>query len=277
MGRKIWENGYTPLETTEPATDEDIRAFMRKKYFEQKWLDRALLQSHKEEVRALIAKSFTEDGLPIVTKKSNTKKMLPGFSRLPLIADNEMNIMHDDEDEEEEEVYKAPSPLNRPTSQSMSHPLDTAPQQLEAYETMDRTSVDSQRSGTSTSSSGSIYSNTSQSDMRYSGNNTNSWKYMSSNPLSMGYTNNTIPVVSQKQHLKLTEPYVPNEQIFMEQAQEHSYQPNPYYTSVPINNEHIAPTYHSARDLQQVHLQIKKENLGNKPANFILLLVISFN
>lgn len=94
---KIWLSNYSTHDAPEPEADADVRAFMRQKYYENKWLDRALLQSHKEEVRSLIAKSFTEDGLPIVTKSRT--RMIPGFSRVPLIADNEMNIMHDDEDE----------------------------------------------------------------------------------------------------------------------------------------------------------------------------------
>lgn len=71
---------------------------MRQKYYESKWLDRALLQTHKDKVRSMLAKQFTEDGLPIVTKSRT--RIISGFSRVPLIADSEMNIMKDDDDED---------------------------------------------------------------------------------------------------------------------------------------------------------------------------------
>lgn len=91
---------------------------MRQKYFENKWLDHALLQSHKDKVRTMLAKQFTEDGLPIVTKSRS--KMVSGFSRIPLIADNEMNFMKDDN---EEEIH-VESPVNASTP---SAPIDTSP------------------------------------------------------------------------------------------------------------------------------------------------------
>lgn len=100
MAVKIWLSNYSTHDAPEPESDDDVRAFMRQKYYENKWLDRALLLSHKEKVRTLLAKQFTEDGLPIVTKPRT--KLLSGFSRVPLIADNEMNIMKDDDEDEEE-------------------------------------------------------------------------------------------------------------------------------------------------------------------------------
>ncbi|GAA5797034.1 hypothetical protein HPULCUR_002412 [Helicostylum pulchrum] len=95
---KIWLSNYSTHDSPEPESDDDVRAFMRQKYYESKWLDRALLQTHKDKVRSLLAKQFTEDGLPIVTKSRT--KIVSGFSRVPLIADSEMNIMKDDDDEE---------------------------------------------------------------------------------------------------------------------------------------------------------------------------------
>ncbi|KAI8081128.1 hypothetical protein BDF21DRAFT_418443 [Thamnidium elegans] len=114
---KIWLSNYSTHDSPEPESDDDVRAFMRQKYFENKWLDRALLQSHKDKVRSLLAKQFTEDGLPIVTKSRT--KIVSGFSRVPLIADSEMNIMKDDDDDDEEYVESScisvsipPAPVN---------------------------------------------------------------------------------------------------------------------------------------------------------------------
>ncbi|KAI7889700.1 uncharacterized protein EV154DRAFT_272040 [Mucor mucedo] len=92
MAIKIWLSNYSTHDAPEPESDDDIRAFMRQKYYENKWLDRALLLSHKEKVRALLAKQFTEDGLPIVTKPRT--KLLSGFSRVPLIAVQNLFPIH---------------------------------------------------------------------------------------------------------------------------------------------------------------------------------------
>lgn len=258
---------------------------MREKYQEQKWLDRALLQSHKEEVRDLIAKSFNEDGLPIVTKKADKKKIAPGFSRLPLIADSEMNIM-DDEDEEEEEENNgyesrvtnmnilpnfsmvhtmipsatASTPLPNATfcetdRISVSHnnePSSTTSSNLpnrSSYE-MNRMSTETNRSGFSTSS-GSVYSNSSNynntSDNRYSGNS-NDWKNQDVTQSASNYSNSSmVPEFSTNHHLKLTEPYVPNQSIVNNQNQYPSYQQYPVttlsLTSISANQPNSNMTY----------------------------------
>lgn len=107
---KIWLSNYSTHDAPEPESDDDIRAFMRQKYFENKWLDCTLLQAHKEKVRTLLAKQFTEDGLPIVTKSRT--KIVSGFARVPLIADSEMNIIKDDDEDEDldqDHVVASPS------------------------------------------------------------------------------------------------------------------------------------------------------------------------
>ncbi|CEP11231.1 hypothetical protein [Parasitella parasitica] len=100
---KIWLSNYSTHDALEAESDADVRAFMKQKYYEFKWLDRALLQSHTEQVRALIAKSFTEDGLPIVTKSRT--RIVPGFARVPLIGSiggsaSVMNTMPGDDDDD---------------------------------------------------------------------------------------------------------------------------------------------------------------------------------
>jgi hypothetical protein len=185
---KIWLSNYSTHDAPEPEADGDVRAFMKQKYYECKWLDRALLQSHKEEVRSLIAKSFTEDGLPIVTKSRT--RMIPGFSRVPLIADNEMNIMHDDEEEENVEfsalqqseavVSSAVVPeysVSQSQSQSQPQPQPQPHHQPQfqfhnasaypMYPTSPvcRTSMDSINSYSSSSQGGSVYSNRESQDM----------------------------------------------------------------------------------------------------------------
>lgn len=98
---KIWLSNYSAHHASEPESDDDIRAFMRQKYYENKWLDHALLISHQEKVRLLLAKQFTGDGLPIVTKSRT--RLVSGFARVPLVADNDMNIMKGDQADDDDE------------------------------------------------------------------------------------------------------------------------------------------------------------------------------
>lgn len=177
---KIWLSNYSTHDAPEPEADADVRAFMKQKYYECKWLDRALLQSHKQEVRALIAKSFTEDGLPIVTKSRT--RLIPGFSRVPLIADNEMNVMQDDEEEDLETsviqgdsvipppiavpVYAVPPPPSQVQPQYQHHSAAS----ITAYpmpptSPVYRTSMDSINSYSSSSQGGSIYNYRSSQEM----------------------------------------------------------------------------------------------------------------
>ncbi|KAL7312172.1 hypothetical protein PS15m_007967 [Mucor circinelloides] len=177
---KIWLSNYSTHDAPEPEADADVRAFMKQKYYECKWLDRALLQSHKAEVRALIAKSFTEDGLPIVTKSRT--RMIPGFSRVPLIADSEMNVMQDDEDQDIETSviqndavipppivvpgYTVPSVAPQVQNQ-YQHPTTASATAYPMSPTSPvcRTSMDSINSYSSSSQGGSIYNYRSSQEM----------------------------------------------------------------------------------------------------------------
>lgn len=174
---KIWLSNYSTHDAPEPEADADVRAFMKQKYYECKWLDRALLQSHKEEVRALIAKSFTEDGLPIVTKSRT--RMIPGFSRVPLIADSEMNVMQDDEEEDMETSAIQNDPVIPPPIVVPQYAISQPPAQIQppyqhhvaaAYpmsptSPVCRTSMDSINSYSSSSQGGSIYNYRSSQEM----------------------------------------------------------------------------------------------------------------
>ncbi|KAK4511727.1 60S ribosomal protein L28 [Mucor velutinosus] len=174
---KIWLSNYSTHDAPEPEVDADVRAFMKQKYYECKWLDRALLQSHKEEVRVLIAKSFTEDGLPIVTKSRT--RIIPGFSRVPLIADSEMNVMQDDEEGMDTSViqndsvipppivmpgYAVPAPLPQVQPQ-YQHQAAVAAYPISSASPVCRTSMDSINSYLSSSQGGSIYNYRSSQDM----------------------------------------------------------------------------------------------------------------
>lgn len=131
VARKIWLSNYSTPNSPEPESDDDVRAFMRQKYYENKWLDRNLLLSHNQQIRHLISQSFTEDGQPI---KPSTK-----------LATNSSGIV--------------------PTN-SFSQPLQlpkipVSPTTTISFERK-RTSIDSQRSSISSSSEkypASIYSN----------------------------------------------------------------------------------------------------------------------
>ncbi|KAI8341389.1 hypothetical protein BC941DRAFT_416723 [Chlamydoabsidia padenii] len=61
MARRIWLRGFNgemqPIES-----DNDVRLFMRQKYYEQRWLDKALWKEHDDKIRATIMELYTEDG-----------------------------------------------------------------------------------------------------------------------------------------------------------------------------------------------------------------------
>ncbi|KAI8641074.1 hypothetical protein BD408DRAFT_222990 [Parasitella parasitica] len=160
---KIWLSNYNSHDALEAESDADVRAFMKQKYYDFKWLDRALLQSHAEDVRALIAKSFTEDGLPIVTKSRS--RIIPGFSRIPLIGGSVMNVMPGDEDEdyiESSAIYDENGPYVVP-EHSVSQTLPRPPQQpitsfpMPPTSPICRSSMDSNNSYSSSSQGGSVY------------------------------------------------------------------------------------------------------------------------
>ncbi|KAI8081768.1 uncharacterized protein BX664DRAFT_341249 [Halteromyces radiatus] len=62
MAKRIWLHGFhSELEWIE--SDYDVRLFMRQKYYEQRWLDRALWKEHGEKIIRTINELYTEDGL----------------------------------------------------------------------------------------------------------------------------------------------------------------------------------------------------------------------
>ncbi|KAI7862787.1 hypothetical protein BDF14DRAFT_1464961 [Spinellus fusiger] len=57
----LWLSKYT-MQSQEVETDDDVRMFMRQKYYEQKWLDAALLKEHTLQVAEKIKYMFNEEG-----------------------------------------------------------------------------------------------------------------------------------------------------------------------------------------------------------------------
>ncbi|KAI9275967.1 hypothetical protein BDA99DRAFT_200145 [Phascolomyces articulosus] len=50
------------MDNVEPETDNDVRSFMRQKYYEHKWLDRDALQAQTERIRTIVSEMFTDEG-----------------------------------------------------------------------------------------------------------------------------------------------------------------------------------------------------------------------
>ncbi|KAI7856503.1 hypothetical protein BDC45DRAFT_56977 [Circinella umbellata] len=61
VAKSLWLKNYR-TDNVEPETDNDVRAFMRQKYFEHKWLDRDELQGQTDKVRDIISELFTDEG-----------------------------------------------------------------------------------------------------------------------------------------------------------------------------------------------------------------------
>jgi hypothetical protein len=58
---KIWLScGYNTVDTPEPESDGEVRAFMRQKYYEKKWLNRDLAISHDMFVKDRLSELYTE-------------------------------------------------------------------------------------------------------------------------------------------------------------------------------------------------------------------------
>ncbi|KAI8140155.1 hypothetical protein BJV82DRAFT_671925 [Fennellomyces sp. T-0311] len=82
VARSIWLSNYR-MDNTEPETDNDVRAFIRQKYYEHKWLDRDRLHAHTQQVRATIKEMFTEEG---IRRKGARTPPLPGASSVAAVA-----------------------------------------------------------------------------------------------------------------------------------------------------------------------------------------------
>lgn len=61
VARSIWLGSYKGT-APEPETDNEVRWFMRQKYYESKWLNNELLKEHMEKVKSTIKELFTADG-----------------------------------------------------------------------------------------------------------------------------------------------------------------------------------------------------------------------
>ncbi|KAI8343732.1 hypothetical protein BC941DRAFT_100061 [Chlamydoabsidia padenii] len=73
---KIWLScGYNTVDTPEPESDGEVRAFMRQKYYDKKWLNRELAVSHDLFVKNRINEMFTE-----VNQKGKRKKTGTDYS-----------------------------------------------------------------------------------------------------------------------------------------------------------------------------------------------------
>lgn len=72
IASKIWLScGYNTMDTPEPESDGEVRAFMRQKYYERKWLNRDLAVSHDQTVKQRISELFTE----VRRKKRDKRKV----------------------------------------------------------------------------------------------------------------------------------------------------------------------------------------------------------
>lgn len=60
MARRMWLHGYTSALDEWIESDYDVRLFMRQKYYELRWFDRALWNEHGEKVKKVIMELFTE-------------------------------------------------------------------------------------------------------------------------------------------------------------------------------------------------------------------------
>ncbi|CAO3589010.1 unnamed protein product [Absidia cylindrospora] len=65
MGKRIWLHGYGNNDKSDDLieSDYDVRLFMRQKYYDQRWLDKALWKEHSEKINKVVMELYTEDGI----------------------------------------------------------------------------------------------------------------------------------------------------------------------------------------------------------------------
>ncbi|ORZ22045.1 hypothetical protein BCR42DRAFT_405375 [Absidia repens] len=63
MAKRIWLHGFGGGDMQWIESDYDVRLFMRQKYYELRWFDRAFWNEHGNKVKQRIVEQFTEDGL----------------------------------------------------------------------------------------------------------------------------------------------------------------------------------------------------------------------
>ncbi|KAM3583215.1 hypothetical protein VKS41_004134 [Umbelopsis sp. WA50703] len=73
VARSIWLGTYKGS-APEPETDNEVRWFMRQKYYESKWLNNELLKTHMEKVKTTIKELFTADGERRTQNKAPTQR-----------------------------------------------------------------------------------------------------------------------------------------------------------------------------------------------------------
>ncbi|KAG2174098.1 hypothetical protein INT43_004118 [Umbelopsis isabellina] len=73
VARSIWLGSYKGT-APEPETDNEVRWFMRQKYYESKWLNNELLKEHMEKVKTTIKELFTADGERRTQIKTSTQR-----------------------------------------------------------------------------------------------------------------------------------------------------------------------------------------------------------
>ncbi|ORZ10125.1 hypothetical protein BCR42DRAFT_422786 [Absidia repens] len=94
MGKRIWLHGYGNNGSTSGGddvieSDYDVRLFMRQKYYDQRWLDKALWKEHSEKMNKVVMELYTEDGirrsgLPGGTRRLSSRIASPTTSNFAL-------------------------------------------------------------------------------------------------------------------------------------------------------------------------------------------------
>ncbi|CAO3585332.1 unnamed protein product [Absidia cylindrospora] len=121
IATKIWLScGYNAVDTPEPESNGEVRAFMRQKYYEKKWLNCDLAVSHDLFVRDRINELFTEEGLP--------KQQRQQRQRQSTIENNSNGSPMTFDLTQHQRLKNVPSPLNLSSTNKVHQPtIQTAP------------------------------------------------------------------------------------------------------------------------------------------------------
>ncbi|KAI8074910.1 hypothetical protein BC940DRAFT_1480 [Gongronella butleri] len=118
IAAKIWLAGYNAQHSTpEPESDDDVRAFMRQKYFEQKWFDQELWHSQDEYIKRRIDECFTEDG-ELKPSARQQRRASSGPSGAPLLKPLPSSPTSTSPLSTSPPIRRVPAPLNLQSGQT---------------------------------------------------------------------------------------------------------------------------------------------------------------
>ncbi|SAL99307.1 hypothetical protein [Absidia glauca] len=133
---KIWLScGYNTVDTPEPESDGEVRAFMRQKYYEKKWLNRDLAISHDMFVKNRLSELFTEEGEPKQPQQQRRRRSTLESSSNQIDSNRGSFEVQQQQQQQHQRGKNIPAPLNLSSTYKAQAPtIQTAPLTMNALQ-----------------------------------------------------------------------------------------------------------------------------------------------